>query len=40
LPDEIGDLPALEKLDLRWNRFLDPPPAAERLRKRGCVVLA
>jgi hypothetical protein len=40
LPDALGDLPALEKLDLRWNGFHDPPPAAERLRARGCVVLA
>ena len=40
LPDAIGDLPALEKLDLRWNRFATLPPACERLRERGCVVLA
>ncbi len=39
LPDALGDLPALEKLDLRWNRFADSARACERLRERGCVVL-
>jgi hypothetical protein len=37
LPDELPDV---EKLDLRWNRFSELPPAAQRLQARGCVVLA
>jgi len=39
LPDTLADLPALEKLDLRWNGFYEPPPVAEPLRAQGCVVL-
>ena len=38
LPDWLAELPALQRLDLRWNGFLDPPPVVERLRERGCVV--
>ena len=39
LPGAIGELPALEKLDLRWNRFAALPPVCDRLRERGAVVL-
>lgn len=39
LPEALGDLPALEKLDLRWDRFLDAPAPCTRLRERGCTVL-
>jgi hypothetical protein len=34
---DLADLPALEKLNLRWNRILDLPPPAAQLRERGCV---
>jgi Leucine-rich repeat (LRR) protein len=40
LPEALGDLPALEKLDLRWNRFARLPGAAARLAGRGAVVLS
>ncbi len=36
LPAWLADLPRLEKLDLRWNSFDDPPVAAV---PPGCVVL-
>ena len=36
LPDWLAELPRLEKLDLRWNSFDDPPVAPEL---PGCVVL-
>jgi hypothetical protein len=36
LPDWIAELPRLEKLDLRWNSFDDPPVASV---PAGCVVL-
>jgi Leucine-rich repeat (LRR) protein len=36
LPDWLAELPRLEKLDLRWNSFDDPPVAAA---PPGCVVL-
>jgi Leucine-rich repeat (LRR) protein len=39
VPDWLAELPALEKLDLRWNSFDDPPAAPPGLRERGCVVL-
>ena len=38
LPGWLAGLPALERLDLRWNGFLDPPAVVESLRERGCVV--
>jgi hypothetical protein len=38
VPDVLAELPALDRLDLRWNGFLDPPAVVERLRARGCVV--
>ena len=39
LPDWLAELPALQRLDLRWNGLLlDPPAIVERLRARGCVV--
>jgi Leucine-rich repeat (LRR) protein len=36
LPDWLAELPRLEKLDLRWNAFDDPPVASV---PPGCVVL-
>ncbi len=36
LPSWLAELPRLEKLDLRWNSFDDPPVAA---MPPGCVVL-
>jgi Leucine-rich repeat (LRR) protein len=36
LPDWLAELPRLEKLDLRWNSFDDPPVAS---MPPGCVVL-
>jgi Leucine-rich repeat (LRR) protein len=36
LPDWLAELPRLEKLDLRWNDFDDPPVPPEL---PGCVVL-
>jgi Leucine-rich repeat (LRR) protein len=36
LPGWLAQLPRLEKLDLRWNDFDDPPAAPEL---PGCVVL-
>jgi Leucine-rich repeat (LRR) protein len=36
LPDWLAELPRLEKLDLRWNSFDNPPVAAA---PPGCVVL-
>ena len=38
LPDWLAELPALQRLDLRWNGFVDPLPVVERLRARDCVV--
>ena len=38
LPDWLAELPVLQRLDLRWNGFVDPPAVVERLRQRGCVV--
>ena len=40
LPEDLGTLPALEKLDLRWNRFARVPGAAARLAAGGAVVLS
>ena len=40
LPAALGELPTLEKLDLRWNRFARLPDCCARLSARGCVVLA
>jgi hypothetical protein len=37
-PLAIADLPALEKLDLRWVSLPPAPPWVEALRARGCVV--
>ncbi|MCO6009988.1 hypothetical protein NE236_33960 [Actinoallomurus purpureus] len=39
LPGGLGDLPRLEKLDLRWTKLDRIPGWVERLRGRGCVVL-
>jgi Leucine-rich repeat (LRR) protein len=36
LPEWLAELPRLEKLDLRWNSFDDPPVASV---PPGCVVL-
>ena len=36
LPEWLAELPRLEKLDLRWNSFDDPPVASA---PPGCVVL-
>jgi hypothetical protein len=39
LPDALADLPALQKLDLRWTPFFPKlPPVARHLRDRGCTV--
>ena len=38
LPDWLAELPALQRLDLRWNGLLGPPPVVRRLRAHGCVV--
>lgn len=42
LPDSIGDLPSLQKLDLRRTPLsLEPLPGFLRLlQQRGCVVLS
>ena len=37
-PAEIADLPALEKLDLRWAPLPPAPPWVAALRARGCLV--
>jgi hypothetical protein len=34
VPEAVLDLPALEKLDLRWNALTEPPQAPP-----GCFVL-
>ncbi|MBB0245429.1 hypothetical protein FNQ90_15300 [Streptomyces alkaliphilus] len=39
LPATVLDLPALEKLDLRWNPFDPPPDLVAELERRGCAVL-
>jgi hypothetical protein len=39
LPDGLLGLPALEKLDLRWNKRLTMPVWLLDLERRGCVVL-
>jgi len=36
----VLDLPALDKLDLRWNRVPDDHPMIGELRERGCLVHA
>jgi len=39
LPVGLAGLPALEKLDLRWN-LIDPwPDWLQGLEQRGCAVL-
>jgi Leucine-rich repeat (LRR) protein len=38
LPAGIGDLPHLEKLDLRWNQLAARPEWLPRLEQRGCLV--
>jgi hypothetical protein len=35
----LAELPRLEKLDLRWNKLVEPPAWLDSLRERGCVVL-
>jgi hypothetical protein len=35
----LADLPCLEKLDLRWNKIIEPPAWLDSLCRRGCVVL-
>lgn len=39
LPEWLAELPALERLDLRWNRLSDMQVVADRLAARGCRVL-
>ena len=39
LPGWLAELPALERLDLRWNRLADSDPVAAALAARGCRVL-
>ncbi|MET7801990.1 hypothetical protein [Streptomyces decoyicus] len=39
LPPWIARLPALEKLDLRWNTVDDGADPVPALREGGCVVL-
>jgi hypothetical protein len=38
LPATLGQLPRLEKLDLRWNSLAAPPVWVNQLVARGCVV--
>lgn len=38
LPDCVGSLPRLEKLDLRWTSNLAPPAWLADLAARGCLV--
>jgi Leucine-rich repeat (LRR) protein len=39
LPESICELPALEKLDLRWNKNLNFPSWLKHLENKGCIVL-
>lgn len=39
LPDWVVDMPALEKLDVRWNACEPSPSLLTELERRGCVVL-
>jgi Leucine-rich repeat (LRR) protein len=38
LPANIGDLPKLKKLDLRWNKLSSLPAWLRRLEERGCSI--
>ncbi|WP_443045992.1 hypothetical protein [Streptomyces sp. GQFP] len=39
LPDWVVEMPALEKLDPRWNPCEPSPSLLNQLERRGCVVL-
>ncbi|WP_422125579.1 hypothetical protein [Streptomyces caatingaensis] len=39
MPGWLAGLPALEKLDLRWNAVEPAPRLLDALAARGCVVL-
>ncbi len=38
LPQSIGELTKLEKLDVRWNNISSSPGVLQSLEQRGCVV--
>ena len=38
LPDALGELTHLKKIDLRWNRLERVPDCLAALAQRGCVV--
>ncbi|MEL5401797.1 hypothetical protein PTQ96_03815 [Serratia ureilytica] len=38
MPESLGELSRLRKLDLRWNDFTHTPNVIEILRARGCMV--
>jgi hypothetical protein len=38
LPRSLADLPALDRLDLRWNRIVPRPDWLRALETRGCTV--
>ena len=38
LPGNLAELPALDRLDLRWNRIVPRPDWLQALEARGCTV--
>lgn len=38
LPDSIGELTSLRKLDLRWNKLRKAPEWLQQLEASGCMV--
>ncbi|WP_443729301.1 leucine-rich repeat domain-containing protein [Sphaerisporangium perillae] len=39
VPEAIGDLPDLRRIDLAWNRITDVPPSIGRLRRLAVLLL-